>query len=284
MLKQLFLFSLILYVPGLYAMQEQPEENREVILRFIQEENLPELQQLIQSGKMDPNVLIENPHPWRPWVINLETPLELAVEIALKDHVSELKVVQYLLPLSNDKVVLGLLPKVLASYRGSGTEGDKEIFIQRKKLEEMFMNEARKRKLNDEALEQATFSCNERQVRFLLNSGANRAKGDLIQGLIQIRKMACDDVEYHYADKMIRLLRTYAPDLKTRMALYILNLLREGKVSQQDLSRIPLDVLELIAKLASVDPEAQEKWIELGMPLYPYGFKALPENGEGEEF
>lgn len=283
MFKKLLLFSLIFAIPGLRAMEVLPEAVW--VPGIIEHEDIPALKALIESNELNPN---QNQWYTNPVMPNAErkygTPLKLAVEYALNKASGGLKVIQYLLPLSDDRTVLSQLPIVLSSYRGEYQE-------QRSAIQQMFMDEVKKRNLNiqnqlDKALDTAVSQLNPERVRYLLSMGAHRTKYDLINTLNEILKYARDDVEYHCAQEMIHLLRTYAPDLKTRIALNILNQIREGKIGRAYFNQqnLPNDLIELMAKLASVDSQAEEKWIELGMPVYPFGFMELPEETDEDDF
>lgn len=109
------------------------------------------------------------------------------------------------------------------------------------------------------------------QVKYLLSIGAERTvitrEGSLIvvaQRIIDENPDSCEGYQ------VLDLLRTYAPDERTRVALEYVNAIREGNFTRDYLEAqsFPDYMIEYMAYLASFDPQAQAKWIEIGMPAY----------------
>ena len=109
------------------------------------------------------------------------------------------------------------------------------------------------------------------QLCILFNEGADRTArldGKTILELITSAGKTAISWRAKGRRRMIALLRTYAPDLKTRTALAILNQVRQGTISASPIQeRLNYEgAIELIAELVSADKESEAAWIAYGMP------------------
>ncbi len=112
---------------------------------------------------------------------------------------------------------------------------------------------------------------NPAQVEHLLSIGADRTmitrEGSLI---VVAQQQIAQDPDTCEGYQVLDALRTYAPDERTRVALEYVNEIRLGNFTRDYLEAqsFPNNMINLMAYLASFDPEAQAKWIEIGMPAY----------------
>lgn len=287
MIKKLFLISLILVTPGLNAMQqpdaEKEFEARRFVQNVIQEDDVVALRELIQSGELDPNNEMELGWPYNDFA----SPLWFAVR-----RCSTRSVELLLPPITSNELFLKAFFVAISSRSDKPPKGhESTCFLV---IVALFLNKAKelgvdiKPILNRDLLSLPHM----RHIQFLLSLEADRTiRYPVGNSLISEAQKKLKEVEKkrpHFSfyieglGEIIHIFRSYAPDLKTTMALNVLNQVREGKIGCEYFQQHPLprDIIELIAKLASVDPEAEEKWIAIGMPKYPLDEAELIDVGE----
>lgn len=293
MIKKLSLMILMLTcISGLNGMEEQTEKEMEA-LRFIQEaiqaDDVITLRGLIQNGELDPNKEMELVYPHN----DSASPLWFAVRRCSP------QAVEMLLPLTtSDELFLEAFDVAIDSRFDEPPEGHESTC--NVMIADLFLKKAHERGFDIKPIlsEQLLSLPHRKQMQYLLSLGADRtiryrAGNSLISEVQRIEKRAESELkksphnfisrkQYKDSKKIIPILRSYAPDLKTSMALNILNQVREERIGREYFQQHPLprDIIELIAKLASVDPEAEEKWIAIGMPRYPLDEAEPMDEGE----
>ncbi len=270
MIKKLMVLNVVLAFSGLKAMKE-PRDIQDI----IKEDDVHGLQVLLETDRLDPNEESAD--------LYIHSPLSEAVQFCSLESVKLL--LEYTTSEKNLRRALLDAFDFLGKPAVHSREKDPGC---RFKIAVLMIEAAKKRGFKiQEILDQELRNlvknpdANAIHMRMLLDLGADRfvrLSGYDNQPLIPIFeediKTKIKYLNEYNRDQlprirgMIKVLRTYAPDLKTRTALSILNQVREGKLTKDYFNNRPLDLIELIAKLASIDPEAQTKWIKLGMPSY----------------
>lgn len=274
MLKKLTFMALVLTsFSGLYAM-EQPRTAEQIII----DDDVEALRTLVESGEVDPNKTILYPHHY--------SPLEYAVFKFSK------KSIGYLLPITqSNEHLLKAFGSVFSWFKYyssnqflEGRRDSRYTALNMMAVIDLLRQEALKRgidihKILEKELLEAVRTYNPELVQYLLSLGGDRLNNIdkeispinyATKRIDSLRPLVLVD-QYLRAVKTRNILRDYAPDLKTRTALNILNQVREGKIAAVDFQRNPLprDIMELVIKFVHADKEAEEKWLAIGMPRDP---------------
>ncbi len=263
------LLSIVLCGPlPVCAMAPVPPDT---IDRAVYTFNLPALQRFIGESNFDPNMtpITQGFECWDPDAKYCFL-LDYAIDVCQRGEITQGReaLIEYLIPLTtNDKAFIKALTRVLSRHnRAEELVG----------IEQLLLQEAARRNLNIEkastkALFYAAGCCNVASARNLLTLGANRAARSngktIFEYVTERRENAIWQEAKEEERRMEGFLRTYAPDLKNLVALDILNLVREGKLSREVLcEKLHEDALEVIQTLVCFDKDVERKWIALGMP------------------
>lgn len=298
MKRTILLFMGLLFASSSSQLVAMEEPSKPSIVEIIENDDIKTLDRMIRAKEIDPNkadIKISRFHS------EFSSPLDVAVEFCSVKSVELLSAVTE----SNELLLQALenalrLGNVEVKIKGRDQKCRMQIL-------NLLLNKVRELDLDIQSvlgavlgtkITESDSSADVAYIRFLLSIGADRtyrypsrdrdARGEsLIEGVymhINLYKNELPSFKKRIESgdpkmlewlkikqDIITLLRTYAPDLKTRVALIILNQVREGKITEKDFEENPLprDIIELIAKLADIDPEAKKAWIAIGMPAYP---------------